>query len=245
MVYSSNGEQHMEFRVHNSEWTPVDFDGITLMKRPLIKSLEKEDKSSYRSKAGNWYRSAAKKAKETKERDFNAEKEAAYTVIDIETTGLKVTDDDIIEMAALKIAGGVEKDSFVRIIRTEKRLSQDITALTGITQDMLDNQGDDPKKAVKEFLEFIGENKLVCHNLSFDMAFLQKACKKYGYPLITNSAEDTVKTARKILDDVRDYKLATLASYFGLEKQKHRALDDCRLLFQVYEKMQQLLGEDG
>ena len=42
MVYSTNNEQHLEFRVHNGDWIPVDFDGITLMKRPLAKSYEKK-----------------------------------------------------------------------------------------------------------------------------------------------------------------------------------------------------------
>ena len=40
LVYSSNGEQKMEFRVHNTSWTPVDFDGITLMRRPLPQAAE-------------------------------------------------------------------------------------------------------------------------------------------------------------------------------------------------------------
>ena len=35
LVYTAGGEQGMTFRVHNSAWTPVDFDGITLMRRPL------------------------------------------------------------------------------------------------------------------------------------------------------------------------------------------------------------------
>ena len=43
MVYSANGEQKMMFRVHNSNWTPVDFDGITLMKRPLPGAASPQD----------------------------------------------------------------------------------------------------------------------------------------------------------------------------------------------------------
>lgn len=35
MVYSTNGEQKMDFRVHNTAWEPVDFDGLKLMRRPL------------------------------------------------------------------------------------------------------------------------------------------------------------------------------------------------------------------
>lgn len=35
MVYTMNTEQRMDFRVHNTTWVPVDYDGIKLMKRPL------------------------------------------------------------------------------------------------------------------------------------------------------------------------------------------------------------------
>lgn len=35
MVYSTNGEQKMDFRVHNTAWEPVDYDGLKLMPRPF------------------------------------------------------------------------------------------------------------------------------------------------------------------------------------------------------------------
>ena len=35
MVYPADNEQRMEFHVHNTVWQPVDFEGITLMRRPL------------------------------------------------------------------------------------------------------------------------------------------------------------------------------------------------------------------
>ena len=263
MVYSSNNEQHLEFCVHNSEWTPTDFDGITLMKRPLAKPIEKENTSAYYSKAGNWYRSMARRKAKSSAPQAQSEVETAldenesseminqeksmisnkkqvangYVIIDIETTGLKVAEDEIIELAALKIENGKEVDSFSCLVHSEKKLPSTITQLTGITQELLDSQGKNLQLGLKEFLDFIGKEKVVCHNLSFDMTFLQKACRKYGYPVIKNSSEDTVKVARKKIDDVSDYKLTTLAAHFGLEEQKHRALDDCRLLFQVYEKM--------
>lgn len=34
MVYSSDGEQRLRFKVHRHDWTPIDLDGLTLMKRP-------------------------------------------------------------------------------------------------------------------------------------------------------------------------------------------------------------------
>ena len=38
LVYSSNNEQGMEFRTHRHDWTPTDFDGLTLMMRPAAPS---------------------------------------------------------------------------------------------------------------------------------------------------------------------------------------------------------------
>ena len=38
LVYSSNNEQGMEFLTHRHDWTPTDFDGLTLMVRPAAPS---------------------------------------------------------------------------------------------------------------------------------------------------------------------------------------------------------------
>ena len=247
MVYSSNNEQHLEFCVHNGEWIPTDFDGITLIKRPLAKPTEKENKPEYYSKAGNWYRGISRRKAKLSVLQSQPEVEVtlsskkqvtnSYVIIDIETTGLKASEDEIIELAALKIIDGMETDSFSCLVQSEKKLPSPITQLTGITQELLDSQGKKLQLGLKDFLDFIGEEKIICHNLSFDMTFLQKACRKFGYPVIKNLSEDTVKIARKKIEDVSDYKLATLASHFGFEAQKHRALEDCRLLFKVYKKM--------
>jgi CRISPR-associated protein Cas2 len=34
MVYTAKNEQHLDFKVHNAEWEPIDFDGIKLVLRP-------------------------------------------------------------------------------------------------------------------------------------------------------------------------------------------------------------------
>lgn len=39
LVFSSNNEQGLEFKVHNHDWQPVDLDGITLMLRPAAPSM--------------------------------------------------------------------------------------------------------------------------------------------------------------------------------------------------------------
>jgi CRISPR-associated protein Cas2 len=41
MVFSSRNEQHLDFNVHNSEWEPIDFDGIKLIMRPSPTRVKK------------------------------------------------------------------------------------------------------------------------------------------------------------------------------------------------------------
>ena len=233
MVYSSSGEQHMEFRVHNSAWKPIDFDGITLMKRPLMEQTEEVSKSPYRSKAGNYYHSSMAKKYNKKQNQTGKQ----YIVIDIETTGLRCGEDEIIELAALKIIDRMPADSFTALIDTEKVLPGNIMKLTGITQEELEKDGLELSAALSEFLECIGNGKLIGYNISFDLSFIQNACKKCGKQMIANPTEDAIKLAKKKLDDVRDYKLETVSRSFGLEEQKHRALDDCYLIHRVYEKL--------
>lgn len=35
LVFGSRNEQRLEFMVHGHDWTPVDYDGVTLMRRPI------------------------------------------------------------------------------------------------------------------------------------------------------------------------------------------------------------------
>src|SRR5690554_1062039 len=41
MVYSTNNEQRMDFRVHNTTWEPIDFDGLKLILRPSPARMKK------------------------------------------------------------------------------------------------------------------------------------------------------------------------------------------------------------
>ena len=44
MVYPAPGEQKMEFRVHNTTWEMVDYDGVKLMRRPLGRKITEAEK---------------------------------------------------------------------------------------------------------------------------------------------------------------------------------------------------------
>ena len=231
MVFTTSGEQRMDFRTHNTAWEPVDYEGIKLMRRPLTNAEFNEDTL----KPG--FSNAAKYAYAQRNLMNKRNTTLDYTVIDLETTGLDVHDDEIIEYGAIRIRNGEPVASFASFVHIEKNLPKGIVQLTGIKPEDL-MVGKDPQEALSEFLLFIGNDILVGHTTSFDMAFLREECKKMNVKIPSNRCYDIAKIARKKLHRISNYKLLTLASYYQLgNKIEHRAVPDCQMIYQVYCKL--------
>jgi len=100
-------------------------------------------------------------------------------VFDLETTGLSPSNDEIIQIAAVKIGGGkvLANDSFFSYVRPTRRISSFITDLTGITDDDVE---DAPPSldALKQFAAFCGDSLLVAHNgHAFDIPFIRSSTR--------------------------------------------------------------------
>lgn len=157
-----------------------------------------------------------------------------YIVFDLETTGLDPNTDEIIEIGAIKVQGKEIKDIFNKLVKPERQITANITELTGITQEMLNDEL--PLKPVlSRFMEFIGNSILVAHNADFDLAFLKNAAKKCLNRDITNFTICTVLVSRDILPNLDNHKLHTVAKYFGIEvANRHRAIGDSELAYQIW-----------
>lgn len=154
MVYRANNEQHMQFRVHNTTWGPVDFDGLTLMRRPLPQSRGSADAMPQMLMAGFSNAAHQQKARQMSKRRVPM---TTCTVIDVETNGLDPLSADIIEIAALHVADGAAVREFSQLIRIDHPLPSDIVHLTGITDtDLLEN-GCPLEQVLADLLEFIGD----------------------------------------------------------------------------------------
>ena len=106
---------------------------------------------------------------------------------------------------------------------------------------MLTEKGISLKAALEGLLAFVGESPVVCHNLPFDMGFLNTALQECGLECVRNSCRDTLVMSRKQIKGVRDYKLGTLVRHLGLEiEEQHRALGDSRLAALLYEKLNEM-----
>lgn len=232
LVYPARNEQGMEFRVHNTSWDPVDYDGITLMRRPVLGTGEVQQKTVTRAEQNLLARrSASSHALPTRD----------YVVIDLETTGLSAAEDQIIELAALRVRQGEVVEGYEQLVRTEGKLSASIVQLTGIDDAMLSARGKPPGQAVREFVAFLNGDAVVAHHASFDISFLRAACKRENIPLLRSRIVDTLDIARKRIRQAPDYKLITLAGLLGIPvTAAHRAMADCRLLYQVYIKLNEI-----
>ena len=158
-----------------------------------------------------------------------------YIVIDTETTGLSAQRDHIIEISALKIKNGQIIENYTSLVNPGIMIPKSSIKIHGITDDMV-KDAPTIDQVLPEFLDFIGNQPLIGHNLSFDLRFINSYLDKN----INHNLADTMLIARRKLSFLPNHKLITLIEYFKLgENQEHRSLSDCIYTYKVYEKLKQ------
>lgn len=243
MVYSASGEQKMEFCVHNTSWKIVDFDGIKLMQRPLPKQMrmEQDERAPFSQEGFSKASQYGKIRRIQKAEERAAQQQDSYIVLDIETTGLSHLSDEIIEIGALRVEAGKPTEEFHSLVQCKQKLPEAIKKLTGITDEEMLNSGRELRIVLQELLKFLSDQQLVCHNASFDLNFIQAACRKENLPVPKNKCIDTMILAKRRLKGMRDYKLQTIAEKFSIDvKGEHRALKDCYITYGIYMKLNEI-----
>lgn len=156
-----------------------------------------------------------------------------YTIIDIETTGLSPEYDDIIEICALKYRNKTMIDKLTTLVKPTYPVDDFITALTGITNDMLISA---PKieNVIQSVFDFIGSDIIVGHSVNFDINFIYDVCGKHLSKPLTNDFVDTLRIARLLHKEERHNRLSDLAERYHLSYDNaHRAEFDCLLTNEV------------
>lgn len=162
--------------------------------------------------------------------------ETDYVVFDLETTGAKTPPScRITEIGACRVSNGRITDEFHTLVNPETPIPPFITQLTGISDAMVRNE---PKfrEIADEFLEFIGDSVLVAHNASFDMRFLNhEIALIHDDYRVANPYLCTVLLSRKLLPDIQNHRLNTVASHYSVSLENHhRASDDARATAQIF-----------
>ena len=163
-----------------------------------------------------------------------------YVVFDLETTGLSSITDRIIEISAVRVRDGKITEEYATLVNPQRAIPRGASAVNHITNDMVE---DSPTidEVFPQFLEFIGDDILVGHNIkSFDIKFLDQVSMQLYGQRIGNDYIDTFHVSKRALPQMRHHRLADLAEHYGIEPdQAHRALCDCRTNQEVYERMKE------
>ncbi len=172
---------------------------------------------------------------------INFELISHFITLDIETTGLDPRDDEIIEIAAIRVVNGDVTEEFSEFVKPQGPVPNFIKVLTHITDAQLAS-GLPVEQALRRLQAFLGDAPVVCHNTPFDVGFINHHLERIGQPKLFNPTRDTLELARIYLPFIRDQKLGTVCEFFGIEiESAHRAIHDARATAQLFAKLTDLI----
>ena len=166
---------------------------------------------------------------------------SSYVVVDIETTGVSPTKNEIIELSAIRVTDNKITGTFSKLIKPKGRISSFITSLTGISNQMVSDK-EPIEDVIGDFCNFVGGSVVLGHNVRFDMSFIRTNGKRILGHDFLNSTIDTLRISRLLLRDIRNHRLVTLAEHYGISSLgHHRGLVDCEITYQVHQKLRKEL----
>lgn len=160
-----------------------------------------------------------------------------FTVIDLETTGRGNQYTEITELSAIRYRNYQAVDSFSVLVKPSSSILPFVENLTGITDDMLKNK---PRvgTVIESFVDFIGNDVVVGHNVNFDFNLVYDAYFAETKKLMRNDYLDTLNLSRILNEDASSHKLESLCHYFEIRRDiGHRGLADCEQTGELYVKM--------
>lgn len=149
--------------------------------------------------------------------------------VDLETTGLSPLVDKIIEIAAVKVLPDGSQSMFHHLINPLIDIPSFTIQFHGLTNEDL-TMAPTIKKPLRDFWDFAGRLPMIGHNSIFDLGYLIKASHDFQQEFPPLDIYDSCRYARAVYKGTEgapeNFKLSTLASYFGFPLNHHVALED-------------------
>lgn len=149
--------------------------------------------------------------------------------LDVETTGLQVGTDEIIEVAAVQFRGDEVLGTFTQLVCPRQSVPLKITRLTGITSAALEAA---PRfvEIAPDFARFIKNYPIIGHSVSFDLNMLRQQGMNFAQEVY-----DTYELATLLMPQAATYRLSAIAERLGIaHPADHRALNDAQVCRQVF-----------
>ncbi len=236
--YYYRNEIGYKFETINGDREVLDSEGLPLVL--IKKEIKEKDKSL---KEGFSKAAQLKKIKNIEhskvKKSINKKEIKKYAVLDLETDGLNPVHDNIIEIGVVKV--GEKQENFQRFIKIEGKLPEEIKKLTRIDDEMLEEKGIPLKRALEEFIDFIGDTRILGYNVAFDIKFLNSSLEKEGLAKINNKVYDIMQFVKKDNLFLNNYKLETVLKSYSIDEEvPHRALEDAILEEKLIHKVNKL-----
>lgn len=229
MAYNTNNELGYTFKTTRSDHEVVNYDGIPLMKHlvtPMVPikhgfsdaaKFHKAKVMSHKSNKNNGSSKALDKPSDT------------FVSLDIETTGLDVSADQIIAIGAVKTG----QDLYC-LINSDVDISKKISELTELTSKKLLDDGIELSVALGRLKEFIGDLPIVGYNVHFDESFLDKAFRDVGEAGLSSNVVDLMPIVKKTNVFLDNYRLTTVLKDYGiLNESPHHADSDAKATYEL------------
>ncbi len=179
--------------------------------------------------------------------------EQSFVILDTETTGLDLGQDNILSIGAVRIINNTIdiSDSLSIIVKNQQLQTQNAVAIHGLVQ--TDIKGQSEPESIAALFKFVGSDIIVGHHIAFDIAMLNKLSRKNGGGDLKNNLLDTSYLARRLDHttdpdslDRKEYTLDKLCSRFKvIPKARHTADGDAFITAIVFMKLIQKLYIKG
>lgn len=156
-----------------------------------------------------------------------AYKENAVIVLDVESTGLDTTTEDIIQIAAIKYGQEGEKETLDLLVKPTKSVGASYH-IHGFSDEQLQKEGIPPKEALQKLNAFVKNNVVVGHNIQYDLNIIRSMMYRYDEKqFIPKAIYDTLDLACKVYPHLPNHKLETLAAFIQTKHTpNHNAYHD-------------------
>ena len=218
LLWNTNTEQGFDFVCYQTDQIPKDFDGLKL----LFHSLEQQKVS----KIGHEWQSA-------------------YVACDIETTGLSLLTDQVLEIGLARIENHVVMDQQSWLLASVKDVPETITKMTGITSEMIRKQGKPVRNVLMEVFQWLDHCFVIGYNIrKFDWQFLQLLWQKEHLQIPRCKLIDVMELAKQCLSLSSYQSLHEVRKLLKLNEiiEAHRALSDAIAVTDVYETLHNKFG---
>ena len=159
----------------------------------------------------------------------------AFSVVDVETTGLDPKTDRIVEIGVVKFRNGRKTGARSWLVNPGMPIPPSAVKIHGITTDMV-RKSPDFAKVLPLFKAYIGDTVILAHNARYDISFFNAEIRRAGLEGPRNPVVDTLPVFRQWFPKASRHTMAFMVEYLQLETGiAHRGMSDALSLFEVFK----------